>query len=216
MSVVVFGVKQLIMNSVTISKSINISAQQFTLPGCYDWQQFKTMQSLIEQQSKIKVSYLDGVIELMTLGEEHESIKTIIGFLIEFYLFHQGIEFFPVGSATRESEMRGVSFEPDESYYIGEKKENPDLGIEINITSGSIKKLEKYKRFRIQEVWMWQENKFSIYTLENNEYKQIFQSKLLPELNFKLLEDCILMPSKLEAINTFTQGCGKFGAKNSN
>jgi len=195
------------MNSVTISKEKEILAQQLKLPGCYDWQQFKDMQSLLQQQSNIRISYLDGVIELMTLGEKHETIKTIIGFLIEFYLFHQGIEFIPVGSATRESEIQGVSFEPDESYYIGEKKENPDLAIEVNITSGSVRKLEKYKRFGIREVWIWQENKFSLYALENNEYKQIFRSQLLPDLNFKLLENCILMPSKLEAINTFTQGC---------
>jgi Uma2 family endonuclease len=197
------------MKSATISKKKEVLAQQFKLPGCYDWQQFKTIQSFLEQQSKIKISYLDGVIELMTLGEEHETIKTIIGFLIEFYLFHQGIEFIPVGSATRESEIQGVSFEPDESYYIGERKQNPDLAIEVNITSGSVKKLEKYQRFDIQEVWIWQENKFSLYTLENNEYKQIFRSQLLPNLNFKLLEDCILMPSKLSAINTFSQGCEK-------
>ena len=28
--------------------------------------------------------------------------------------------------------------EADESYYIGEKKANPDLAIEVNITSGSV------------------------------------------------------------------------------
>ncbi len=168
------------MNSIIVSKEKEVLAQQFRMPGYYDWQQFKTMQSLLEQQSKIKISYLDGVIELMTLGEKHETIKTIIGFLIEFYFFHQGIEFIPVGSATRESEIKGVYFEPDESYYIGEKKENPDLAIEVNITSGNIKKLEKYQRFGVQEVWIWQENKFSLYTLENNEYKQICRSKLLP------------------------------------
>jgi len=111
-----------------------------------------------------------------------------------------------VGSATRESEMRGVSFEPDESYYIGEKKEHPDLAIEINISSDSVKKLEKYQRFQIQEVWLWQDNRFEFYALENNEYQQIFQSILLPELNLKLLEDCVLKPSKLEAIKTFSQG----------
>ena len=87
-----------------------------------------------------------------------------------------------------------------------EKKENPDLAIEVNITSGSVKKLEKYQRFGIQEVWIWQDNKFSLYALENNEYKQIFSSQLLPNLNFKLLENCVLMPSKLEAINAFSQG----------
>lgn len=197
------------MNILTISKEKEVLAQQFKLPGCYDWQQFKTMQSFLEEQSKIKISYLDGVIELMTLGEKHESIKSMIAILLGIYFWQNKIEFIPVGSATRESEIKGVSFEPDESYYIGEKKENPDLAIEVNITSGSVKKLEKYQRFNIQEVWIWQENKFSLYALEDNEYKQIFQSQLLPNLNFKLLEDCVLMPSKLEAINTFTQGCEK-------
>ncbi len=195
------------MNSVTISKEKEVFAQQLKLPGCYDWQQFKTMQSLLQQKSDIRISYLDGVIELMTLGEKHETIKSMIAILLGIYFWQNRIEFIPVGSATRESEMQGVSFEPDESYYIGEKKENPDLAIEVNITSGSVKKLEKYKRFGIKEVWIWQENKFSLYALEDNEYKQIFRSQLLPDLNFKLLENCVLMPSKLEAINTFTRSC---------
>ena len=38
-------------------------------------------------------------------------------------------------SATLRAKEKGASFEPDESYYIGEKKENPDLAIEVNITS---------------------------------------------------------------------------------
>ena len=194
------------MNTFTINKSTAIQEQKFILPGCYVWQEFKAIQSLIAQQQGVKISYLDGVIELMTLVEEHETIKSMIAILLGIYFWQKEIEFIPVGSATRESEAQEVSFEPDESYYIGEKKEHPDLAIEINITSGTVKKLEKYKRFQIQEVWLWQRNKFSLYSLENDEYEQIFQSKLLPNLNFKLLEDCILIPHKLEAIKTFTKG----------
>ncbi|MDJ0732206.1 MAG: Uma2 family endonuclease [Crocosphaera sp.] len=192
------------MNLVTINKHTTTKEQKIILPGWYDWQQFKGIKTLIEKQPGVKLSYLDGVIELMTLGEEHETIKSIIAILLGIYFWQQEIEFTPVGSATRESEEKGVSFEPDESYYIGEKKEHPDLAIEVNITSGSVKKLEKYKRFQIQEVWLWQNNKFSLYALQDNEYKQIFQSQLLPKLNFKLLEDCILMSSQLEAITIFT------------
>ncbi|MDD1417515.1 Uma2 family endonuclease, partial [Dolichospermum sp. ST_con] len=95
----------------------------------------------------------DGCIEFMTLGEQHESIKKILAILIEAYLFEKGINFIPVGSATRRAKEKSASFEPDESYYIGEKKANPDLAIEVNITSDSIDKLEKYKRFNITEVW---------------------------------------------------------------
>ena len=69
-----------------------------------------------------------------------------------------------------------------------------------------MKKLEKYKRFQIQEVWIWKDNKFSIYHLKDKEYEQISQSELLPQLDFKFLEDCVLISSKLEAIKIFSNG----------
>jgi Uma2 family endonuclease len=119
-------------------------------------------------------------------------------------LFTQSIEFFPVGSATRESKEKSVSFEPDESYYLGEKKEHPDLAIEVNVTSGSPKKLEKYQRLGIQEVWMWEDNRFLIYALEDEGYQAMPKSQLLPDLDVALLEECVLTPSRLEAIQKFT------------
>jgi len=178
--------------------------QYFVLPGRHSWEDFQAIQGAIEQRSGLRITYLDGVIQFMTLGEYHESIKTIIGFLIEYYLFTQGIEFFPVGSATRESKEKSVSFEPDESYYLGEKKEHPDLAIEVNVTSGSPKKLEKYQRLGIREVWMWQDNRFLIYALEGEGYQTMPMSQLLPDLDIALLEECVLTSSRLEAIQKFT------------
>ncbi len=52
--------------------------------------------------------------------------------------------------------------------YLGEKKDNPDLTIEVILTSGSLQKLEKYKRFQIPEVWLWEDNQLRIYHLEDN------------------------------------------------
>jgi Uma2 family endonuclease len=190
--------------SVATSPLTLSESQNFILPGRHSWEDFKTIQAAMEQRSGLRITYFDGVIEFTTLGEYHESIKTIIGFLIEYYLFTQGIEFFPVGGATRESKEKSVSFEPDESYYLGEKKEHPDLAIEVNVTSGSPSKLAKYQRLGIQEVWMWQDGKFSIYSLEGEHYQETSTSKLLPGLDFALLEECISMPSRLEAIQKFT------------
>jgi len=134
-----------------VEKTITSSEQKFNLPGSYSWEDFKLIQEVLHTSSRLKITYLDGFIEFMTLGERHEKIKTILGFLIEFYLVQKQIEFTPAGSATRESEIKGASFEPDESYYIGQQKEHPDLAIEINITSGNIGKLQRYKRFQIRE-----------------------------------------------------------------
>ncbi|MFM7384540.1 MAG: Uma2 family endonuclease [Microcystaceae cyanobacterium] len=178
--------------------------QRFVLPGRHPWGNFKAIQAVMEPRTGLRMTYLDGVIEFMTLGEYHETIKTLIGFLLEYYLFTQGIEFLPVGSATRESKEKSVSFEPDESYYLGEKKEHPDLAIEVNVTSGSPQKLEKYQRLGIREVWMWQDQKLMIFSLQGDRYEETSTSQLLPNLDIALLEECVILPSRLEAIQQFT------------
>ena len=197
------------MTTETIKQFDKQKASIYLIPGYYSWQDFQIIKNIIAQQSGVKISYLDGKIEIMTIGEEHEIIKSLIGLLLGLYFFHQQIEFIPVGSATRESEEKGVSFEPDQSYYIKGKKENPDLAIEVNLTSGNPKKLEKYKRFKIREVWFWQNNTIVIYCLRDTategkiKYVQVNRSELLPELDLKLLASCVLMDSKIEAMEIF-------------
>jgi Uma2 family endonuclease len=190
--------------TVVTSPPILTENQRFVLPGRHSWQDFKAIQGVMEQQSGLRMTYLDGVIEFMTLGEYHETIKSMIAILLGIYFWQQGIQFIPVGSATRESKEKSVSFEPDESYYLGEKKEHPDLAIEVNVTSGSPQKLEKYQRLSIREVWMWQAEKLVIYVLEGDRYQETPTSKLLPNLDIALLEECVTMPSRLEAIQRFT------------
>ncbi|MEH2421409.1 MAG: Uma2 family endonuclease [Nostoc sp.] len=190
----------------TLNKITTLQEQRFFLPGHYTWEEFEKLEALTADAPGLRITYLDGCVEFMTLGEQHEIIKSILAILLETYFFEIGINFIPVGSATRRAKEKGASFEPDESYYIGEKKENPDLAIEINITSGSIDKLEKYKRFQIPEVWFWENNQLSVYHLTNDNYQQIPESQLLPELDISLLARCVLMPSIIEARTEFIKG----------
>ncbi|QHV00364.1 Uma2 family endonuclease [Synechocystis sp. CACIAM 05] len=190
--------------TITSSAPIPTQDQTLVLPGHHSWEAFKAIQAVMEQQPGLRITYLDGVIEFMTLGEYHESIRSMIAILLGIYFWQREIEFIPVGSATRESKGESVSFEPDESYYLGEKKAHPDLAIEVNISSGSAKKLEKYQRLGIGEVWMWQDKKFSIYSLDGDHYQIISKSQLLPDLDITLLEECVLMSSALEAMQRFT------------
>ena len=189
-----------------LEKNISVKEQQFNLPGYYTWQQFEAIEALMADAPGLRITYLDGCVEFMTIGEDHELIKTVIGFLLQLYFCEMGIEYIPVGSATRRAEEKGASFEPDESYYLGEKKAVPDLAIEIVITSGSTDKLEKYKRFKLPEVWFWENNQLFLYGLDGDEYKQIFRSILLPELDLDLLARCVVMSSRLEARTEFLKG----------
>lgn len=177
--------------------------QRFMLPGNYSWQEFEALEQLLSDSPGLRITYLDGWIELMTLGEPHELIKSLLGMFLEAYLIAMEIEFIPVGSATRRGEDKGTSFEPDESYYLWEQKANPDLAIEVILTSGNLRKLEKYRRFAIAEVWFWEDDRLSLYHLENDGYVEISRSRLLPELDIDLLVRCVKMRSRLEAMKIF-------------
>lgn len=187
----------------TLDTTTTISEQRFLLPGYYTWKEFEIIETLTADAAGFRITYLDGWIELMTVREQHETIKSVIAILLALYFFEKDINFIPVGSATRRAKEKSASFEPDESYYIGEKKENPDLAIEVNITSGSFDKLEKYQRFNITEVWFWENNQLSLFRLRNGNYEQINKSELFPDLDINLLVSCVLMPSIIDARKEF-------------
>ena len=195
-----------------LQTTTSTEGQRLVVPGCHTWEQFKAMQAWAENISGLRITYLDGYIELMTTGKPHELIKKLIAILLETYFFELGIKFVPAGNATCEAEERGASFNPDESYCIGTDKEYPDLGIEVVFTSGGISKLEKYKRFKVREVWFWQDNQISVHVLrdadnpERIRYEQVSQSELLPALDLALLVQCIAMTDIFEARAAFLAG----------
>jgi Uma2 family endonuclease len=195
--------QKLIMISQTLKPTIPPPEQQFLLPGYYSWSEFEITDAVFGDSRSLRITYLDGCIELMTVGEKHEMSKKVLAILLETYFFEKGIEFISVGSATRRSKEKDVSFEPDKCYYIGEKKDHSDLAIEVNITSGSIDQLNKYQHLQITEVWFWEDDTLSLYRLRNEGYVKVDSSKLLPDLNINLLIDCILKPSVIEAKQEF-------------
>jgi Uma2 family endonuclease len=193
--------------SITLSvQSDTDREQRLLMPGTYTWKEFETLETLLADSPGLRITYLDGSIEIMTLGEAHEQIKSLIGMFLEAYLIAMEIEFIPVGSATRRGEEKGTSFEPDESYYLYIKKEQPDLAIEVILTSGNLRKLEKYRRFQIPEVWLWEENQLQVYYLGAEGYDLVERSQLLPKLDLDLLVRCVQIPSRLEAMKAFLAG----------
>ena len=188
-----------------------LAEQRLILPAYYTWEQFEAIESLMADSPGLRITYLDGWIEFMTVGEEHETFKKALAILLEAYFFELGIEFFPVGSATRRDQARDVSFEPDESYYIGSRKEHPDLAVEVTITSGSTNKLAKYLRLGIREVWFWENNRLAVYRLREDDYEQVSRSEFLPELDLALLVRCVLIPSRIEARTEFLNGVRQVG-----
>ncbi|MGB7247960.1 MAG: Uma2 family endonuclease [Phormidesmis sp.] len=162
------------------------------------WAQFKHLQKGFENSRGIRLFYFEGTIEILMPGKAHELFKSIIGFLIETFLFHQEVEFEPTGFMTQEEE--GIaSAEADESYTI----QGLRLSVEVNFSSGDASKLLRYQALGVNEVWIWEDGVLAVYHLQPSGYKKTDQSLIpaLSSLDLNVLSECILVgeTSRIEA-----------------
>jgi Uma2 family endonuclease len=181
-----------------------------------NWENYETLLAKLENNSYYRVTYLDGILEIVSPSKRHESTKTRFSFLVSFYLWKKRIKYFALGSTTFKNKARKAGAEPDECYCFLEEKDIPDLVIEVVVTSGSVSKLEIYRRLGVAEVWFWQSNKLKLYHLRDNSqreqadvfadtygYEEISQSEFLPELDIVLLARCVLITDTIQANDEF-------------
>lgn len=175
------------------SSSIRVETGQGdvrTIQRCRTWEQFKHLQKGFENTRGLRLFYYSGTIEILMPGEVHELFKSVIGFLIETFLFSRAIEFKPTGSMTQENEGIAAA-EADESYEIQGLK----LSIEVNFTSGDESKLDRYQALGVDEVWFWEDGLLKVYHLQSGQPK-LAQHSLIPalaEIDLQVLAECILI-----------------------
>ena len=110
------------------------------------------------------------------------------------------------GFFKKSEKKEEVSAQADESFAIGSSTSTkPDLAVEVIFTSGSDRKLTRYKVLGIPEVWFWEDGLFKLYRLRESEYERIERSEVLPDLDINLLARCLMMASKVEALKAFQQ-----------
>jgi Uma2 family endonuclease len=174
--------------------------------GEVDWEQYEKLLTHLGDSSRYRVTYLDGILEIMSPSRCHEVSAENIGRLLEVYLEEAEIDFWGLGSTTFRKQKKEVGKEPDKCYCINTDKEFPDIAIEVVLTSGGINTLEVYKRLEVKEVWFWQNNQLRIYHLnENGEYELQTASRLLPNLDISLLSKSVTALNPRLAMKEFRQ-----------
>ena len=129
---------------------------------------WETFVELAEQRrgSVPRMTFDEGVLELMSPRRQHENIGSLIGRLVETYTEVLDIEICSVASTTFKRKDLQKAFEADESYYIEHAEQirpkeeldltidpPPDLVIEVEITSSAIRKLKLFAAMGVPEVW---------------------------------------------------------------
>ncbi|AFZ37857.1 protein of unknown function DUF820 [Stanieria cyanosphaera PCC 7437] len=182
---------------------INLQAkdpeEKFITSGV-SWEAYETLLNALGDSSGYRLAFLEGILEIMSPSRRHELDKKNIGRLLEAYLEENRIRFWGLGSTTLRKVDKQAGKEPDECYCFDIDKNIPDLAIEVIYTSGSANILEIYQRLSVTEVWLWQNNQFEIYYLQNNSYEQRQQSQLLPNLDLSLMAQYVTISDPLEAI----------------
>lgn len=171
------------------------------------WEDYEAILAMRGDDAGVRLTYLEGELELMTPSLDHEALKKRLARLLEAYAEEQGIELEGYGSWTvRQSEKaRGV--EPDECYVIGLPDTRaltaPDIAIEVVWTLGGIDKLEVYRGLGVKEVWFWQYGVLEFFVLHGDAYARAPRSRLLPDLDPDLLGRFMSGFSQTQAVRAF-------------
>lgn len=166
------------------------------------WKDYVILREVLDTPG-LRMTYCEGILELMSLSLTHELNKKTIARLIELYAFVRDLPLIGYGSTTfrREAKKRGT--EPDECYCVGRRIDEggfPDIVVEVIHTNPIIDKLEVYRGFEIAEVWLFQNAAFEIYQLAQDGYERVERSRFLPELDFALLARLAVRPDQDEAL----------------
>jgi Uma2 family endonuclease len=157
------------------------------------WATYVSMRDALDEPG-LRMTYLEGALELMSPSILHEDGKTIIAQLLEAWSQERDIDLRGYGNATfrREAKRRGL--EPDECYKLGrlDDEEVPDVAIEVIVTHGLVDKMAVYAGLGIREVWTWEPGgAVEVHRLVDGAYERRARSELLPDLDLALLSQFV-------------------------
>ncbi len=166
--------------------------QQIILQGV-GWETYQALLKDLEADAGKRLTYDQGMLEIMVPLPPHESYKKLVGRFIETATEEFETEIRSLGSTTWSRVDLAKGLEADECYYIQNEPlvrgkqaidlsidPPPDLAIEINHTSSSIDRLAIYAALRVPEVWRYDGTTFTILVLEGDQYVPQEISRVLP------------------------------------
>ncbi len=195
----------------TTSMPTQSPPDQATLLHGVTWDEYTRFRDDPENHGS-RMTYSDGVLEIMTLSFFHEMISVLIHEFVSTWRVHRNIEVQALGSMTLRSQLLEKGLEGDQSYYIQHAADvlgtaevdieqlPPDLAIEVDHTRSSVKKMPIYAALGVPEVWRWRRETLTVLRLEDGEYVEHAESIVLP--GFPLDQLCQALARRSEVGQT--------------
>jgi Uma2 family endonuclease len=167
------------------------------------WRDYVILREALDTPG-LRMTYLEGRLELMSPSDAHESAKTRIARLVETYAFLLRLRMNGHGSTTfrKQAEQRGA--EPDECWVVGRRLSEtgfPDVVLEVIETSPLLDKLEVYDGFGVPEVWIFEQGAFTLHRRrKRGGYEKVAHSAFVPRLDFDLIARLAKLEDQQEAL----------------
>lgn len=165
------------------------------------WRDYEKLLEDVGEASGLRISFSEGVLQVMTLSVEHEYYSAIVQDLVKRLSFAKKIKVLAYRSATMKVDSKTKGAEPDNIFYVqnADRLPNkivinfgtdpmPDVVVEIDIHHQSKQKFPIYAAFGVPEIWRYDGAKFEIYELQPDKtYHATEHSRALPILSAEAL-----------------------------
>jgi Uma2 family endonuclease len=171
------------------------AGQNVLLQGV-SWRLYEQMLAEIGDSHSVYLAFDNGSLEISVPTPYHEVPNRILSSLVELLCLEKGVSALNFGSTTFRSEAALKGCEPDTAFYIQsepavrgrlainlEFDPPPDLVIEVDYTSPSLRKLPIYAGLNVPEVWLSEGRQVEFYKLVRNHYRKVRHSLALPFLD---------------------------------
>jgi Uma2 family endonuclease len=178
------------------------SEEQRILLSNVPWSIYVVLRDAVDSAG-VRMTYLEGQLEIMSPSKEHEVSKKRIARLFELFCLERDIPLYGYGSTTFRKEENERGLEPDECYCRGADREVPDVALEVVVTRGSIDKLDVYRGLGVREVWVFESGAFRVLALRGDAYQVADASSIFPEIDLARIAHFAAQEDQHAALRAF-------------
>ncbi|GMR23767.1 MAG: Uma2 family endonuclease [Acidobacteriota bacterium] len=171
------------------------------------WETYARLLEDCVDSSTPRLTYDKGTLEITSPTAQHEELNRTLALLVEILALELGLDIRSLGSTTFRREDLERGFDPDSCFYVRNARAvqgqvvqektrldpafdpPPDLVIEIDITSPSVRKDPIYAELGVPEVWRYNGGELRMSKLEENAYVTCENSVAFPLLTARDLSE---------------------------
>ncbi len=168
------------------------------------WGEYKQLTEELTDWPGKRLTYDRGSLEIMSPLAKHEQYKELLSAIGRLISYETENDVECLGSTTFTEAWLDKGAEPDTCFYvanaaaiIGKRRIDlntdppPDIAVEVDISSPSIRKLPIYEEMRVPEVWLYNQQRLRIFLLGANGYDESPHSRSFPVLTSEALTQAL-------------------------